>query len=368
MAEGAGAGAGANDQDDDPYAALVDPRTYDASRVDAQTKARYLRRRRKFIRWTRAKHPEWILCQCDEECDEGLCPDGEVDLVAMAGENGGDAEAFQAYVCTNKGLGDRVLARHSTLTKERSMLYDYIYDLNLINKLRPAFWTEMKIWYISIKKSEAKEMMAGTLTDREGKEDLPVKVYSSFCHRWLIEKPYKGGVFALAYAVLSWQLMARTNNVAKLRFSHLSAQGDSIGARFMITKTDPKGEKHTSIKHMYANPIDPRACVVLSLGIFWLLNPYVEGNLVFGTEKASANFCKLLKKMCTSDGSKLLLEFIGRSPSELGSHSARQNETSPAAARCFSTPPQPTTQTAQPLTPPPFLPLSSTGRAARRTA
>ena len=55
MAEGAGAGAGANDQDDDPYAALVDPRTYDASRVDAKTKARYLRRRAKFMRWTRAK-------------------------------------------------------------------------------------------------------------------------------------------------------------------------------------------------------------------------------------------------------------------------------------------------------------------------
>ena len=154
--------------------------------------------------------------------------------------------------------------------------------------------------------------------------------------------------------------------MAKLRFFHLSAQGDSIGARFMITKTDPKGEKHTSIKHMYANPIDPRACVVLSLGIFWLLNPYVEGNLVFGTEKASANFCKLLKKMCTSEGSKLLLEFIGRSPSRVALGTSKRN----IHGSCPVFLNTPTTHNTNSTTPntSTFLPLSSTGRAARRTA
>ena len=121
----------------DPFDAIVDPKIFDKARVNEKTKRRYLTRRKKFKAWCKEKHPEWYDAATDE-----------VDLVALAGVNGGDSYAFQQYVMTNKGTNGRPYARHSTLSKERSMLFDYVCDAKKAGDMRPAFWIELKQWFI----------------------------------------------------------------------------------------------------------------------------------------------------------------------------------------------------------------------------
>ena len=187
----------------DPFDAIVDPEIFDKARVCKKTKRRYLKRRTKFKAWCAAKYPDWYDTVS-----------GEVDLVALAGKNGGDSLAFKQYVMTNKGTKGRAYARHSTLSKERSMLFDYVCDAKKAGDMRPAFWIELKQWYIGIKNKENQEKAAGTLSCKEGKDELPEKMYRKFAELWLSEKPFKPGVFAFLYGSLSWMLMARTTNVS----------------------------------------------------------------------------------------------------------------------------------------------------------
>ena len=311
----------------DPFDAIVDPKIFDKARVNEKTKRRYLTRRKKFKAWCKEKHPEWYDAATDE-----------VDLVALAGVNGGDSYAFQQYVMTNKGTNGRPYARHSTLSKERSMLFDYVCDAKKAGDMRPAFWIELKQWFIGVKNEENKEKAAGKLSCKEGKDELPEKMFRKFAEMWLSKKPYKPGVFAFLYGSLSWMLMARTTNVQKLGYSHISVEGDCLGFRFMITKTDPNGEKFTGKKHVYANPVDPSGCAILAMAVYWMLNPHNEGNFVFTGSNSSGNFSKLLKKMCKSDEASELCTLLGRASSDIGTHSyrpsinRRTNTLSPAFA------------------------------------
>ena len=129
--------------------------------------------------------------------------------------------------------------------------------------------------------SLGKEKAAGKLSCKEGKDELPEKMFRKFAEMWLSKKPYKPGVFAFLYGSLSWMLMARTTNVQKLGYSHISVEGDCLGFRFMITKTDPNGEKYTGKKHVYANAVDPSGCSILAMAVYWMLNPHNDGNFVF---------------------------------------------------------------------------------------
>ena len=311
----------------DPFDAIVDPEIFDKARVCTKTKRRYLKRRTKFKTWCAAKYPDWYDTVS-----------GEVDLVALAGTNGGDSLAFKQYVMTNKGTKGRAYARHSTLSKERSMLFDYVCDAKKAGDMRPAFWIELKQWYIGIKNKENQEKAAGTLSCKEGKDELPEKMYRKFAELWLSEKPFKPGVFAFLYGSLSWMLMARTTNVGKLAYSHISVEGDCLGFRFMITKTDPNGEKYTGKKHVYANAVDPSGCSILAMAVYWMLNPHNEGNFVFTGSNSSGNFSKLLKKMCKSDEASELCTLLGRASGDIGTHSyrpsinRRTNTLSPAFA------------------------------------
>ena len=65
--------------------------------------------------------------------------------------------------------------------------------------------------------------------------------------------------------------MCRTNNTADIHMSRLFWEGgDALGIYFAVTKTNQAGDKPRNVIHIYANPIHPEICPILSLGLYLL--------------------------------------------------------------------------------------------------
>lgn len=101
----------------------------------------------------------------------------------------------------------------------------------------------------------------------EGKDPLPFVVYQKIC-QWLLEKGDKSSIFAHCFLTLTWNLMCRSINKTLVRRDHMSWEGDAVGKQFAHSKTDTTGNQAAHIRHVYANPLNPWICPILSLARF----------------------------------------------------------------------------------------------------
>lgn len=103
----------------------------------------------------------------------------------------------------------------------------------------------------------------------EGKSPLPFSAYTYIAETALKqETDFQLAIFAHAFLLLSWNLIARCVNVSGLMFQHISWEGDAMRVVFPTTKTDQEG-KNCSPKHVYANPLRPQICPILSFAIYF---------------------------------------------------------------------------------------------------
>ena len=79
-------------------------------------------------------------------------------------------------------------------------------------------------------------------------------------------------LFVVTYLLLVWNLMARSNEVALVVFEHLHWKNDCLEVDTFITKMDQRAQKKSQ-KHVYANPLNPMLCPILSLGLYLLDHP-----------------------------------------------------------------------------------------------
>ena len=82
-------------------------------------------------------------------------------------------------------------------------------------------------------------------------------------------------VFAHTFSLLCWNLMCRSANAVSLCLPHLEWQEDALGIYFAHMKNDQSGTRPRDARHVYANPIRPEICPILSLGIYFLCHPTI---------------------------------------------------------------------------------------------
>ena len=87
--------------------------------------------------------------------------------------------------------------------------------------------------------------------------------------KWAVRE---GNVFAWAFALLMWHLMARSINIDSVAL-HAIKRGisDSITFKYDETKVDKTGE-FVCEKNVYSNPHDPFVCVFTALGCYHSIN------------------------------------------------------------------------------------------------
>ena len=78
--------------------------------------------------------------------------------------------------------------------------------------------------------------------------------------------------FTHCFETLSWNLMARSKSIGVLHFSHFDWKEDCLSVKFARTKKDRTGKSCKHDRHIYANPLQPSVCPILSLAVYVLCN------------------------------------------------------------------------------------------------
>ena len=98
-------------------------------------------------------------------------------------------------------------------------------------------------------------------------------------------------MFIWTFMVLAWNLCARSVNVAFLRWSSMSLEGDCIRIHFDCTKTMKGGEAEKHPKHIFSNPRQPEICSFLALGVLLLRNGVeTDNDRMFSNKSGNQTF------------------------------------------------------------------------------
>jgi hypothetical protein len=139
-------------------------------------------------------------------------------------------------------------------------------------------------------------------------------------------------VFSHAFLLLSWNLMCRASNCVGVCLEHIEWQNDALSIWFSHSKCDQSGKRERDPRHVYANPITPEICPILSLGIYLLSFPATkQRNLLFPGGSQYDRFSNRL----SIHASKLGLEEI----MDVGTHSIRKGSATYVSSGSTSCPP-----------------------------
>ena len=102
----------------------------------------------------------------------------------------------------------------------------------------------------------------------EGKENIPFDVYRKLAQK-LLESKDNRSIWAHLYLVISWNLMCRSVNTGLIHLDKMLWENDALTVSFVKVKTDQEGLNTTKEPiHLYANPLMPEICPILSLGLY----------------------------------------------------------------------------------------------------
>jgi hypothetical protein len=173
-----------------------------------------------------------------------------------------------------------------------------------------------------------------------GKEEIPYGLLLSIAKIFLEE----GMFWEHAYAMLCWDLMARSDNIGDLTVKHLKFVGDSLNILFSSDKmhTDGEGMCNKEPKHCYANSTDASKCLLVALGLYLLSSPDVgvKSKKLFpgatGTQKH--RFRDKFNEGLKQPRVRQLLERYGLEPEDIGPHSFRKGAGTYCSSGCTGGP------------------------------
>jgi hypothetical protein len=270
--------------------------------IAESTRSNYERRIRRLTEWVSRKYPDLII-------------DGKIDL------NQFSLRIFQEFLIdlppvkrTKKSPG------FQTLNAYRAAVHHAYREADIVSPINAE---RIKMHFRGLKKRHQQEKESGVRDIKEGKDPLPFELYF-----WLAEQFIREGqCFALAYMVLSWNLMSRTNNISKIKVSHLSWKDDALGIYFAIEKGDQTGDAlPKDARNLYANSSHPQICPILALALYFAFDRDFDGDdgSLFPGGFQNARFGKIMKRiLCSNDGLRICSSY-GYNPDDFGSHSLRK--------------------------------------------
>jgi len=174
-----------------------------------------------------------------------------------------------------------------------------------------------------------------------GKEPLTQEAFE-FLAKKLFYSADKKDVFAHLFFVLDWCLMKRAENVDGAKINHISFKDDALVFEFAKSKGDQTGDPHGPW-HVYANPLKPWMCPVLSLARYLFCYPermLTDMPLFEGTNQYARYSTRFMQLIRQPDVVKDLKDMVvGFEPEDLGTHSSRKGVATMVASGCTVGPP-----------------------------
>lgn len=166
----------------------------------------------------------------------------------------------------------------------------------------------------------------GIMPQTEGKQPMSVERYKFLAKKAMTEDhDFKLYSFCHTFLLLCWNLLARAVTVSAVMYDHISWDGDAMTIKVSRMKNDQEGKKAYP-RHIYANPLNPLLCPILSMAILIFTRGFQrEGaeRLIFGGKKSAkdrfSNWLLGILRSCA-----LIIVSLGLIVTEIGSHSFRK--------------------------------------------
>ena len=288
------------------------------------TKQKYSNKIKHFSEWFQKNHMELCIS----------LDNNELDLVAIATTPGGyqAMKEFYAYISKkrNKDGSEKYPVEHQSfehVSGYKSAIKNYF------KSKRVQFSKESEMlqseFFGGYKRLIAEEKQNGLRKIREGKVPLTFPVYRYIAQLALqYDRDFNCAVFAHTFLLLCWNLIARCVSVASLMYNHISWKEDAMVIVFPTSNADKEG-KNCSPKHVFANPLHPEICPILSFGVYLFTsgvrrngaNPTVFENNVNNTED---RFSGWLRTICSVRQNLDMQKELGVDVLEVGTHSFRK--------------------------------------------
>jgi hypothetical protein len=175
-------------------------------------------------------------------------------------------------------------------------------------------------------KKIAKMKLESIIPAVEGKQPLSHAAFAMIAKKFMTGKPHhreeekeqdrskrqttntwSNLLFGWLFLVLQWNLMGRSNTVAKVLFSHLSWQEDSLLVFIPKHKGDQEGKSINKPKHVYANPFCPEICPIFALAVYVFSNSWKlttganrTKNALFGGTEQEHRWANTLNKIIST--------------------------------------------------------------------
>jgi hypothetical protein len=217
----------------------------------------------------------------------------------------------------------------STIGCYRSALVWYYKE----NKMKMSSELEISLSnYISgFRRNVADLKQRGLMDIQEGRAPIAFSGYVILARALATHIPqgrsasWQQSIFSWPFFLFCWNLMARSCSVGDLMLQHLRWHNDALVCTLPKHKGDQVGDKIVD-RHVFANPLNPVVCPILSLGVLLLCKPFrvVGGQQqVFEGNRSECRFSEILRGVLDNlpEANYLLL---GANKDDIGTHSARK--------------------------------------------
>ena len=149
----------------------------------------------------------------------------------------------------------------------------------LYKKRKYVFTADMNQWLDQFiqgyKKIVAEKKLNGVMDVKEGKYALSFAGHCFLCYVFLSLRPcgkkypFKESIFGWCFQTFCWNIIGRCSNVQSLMLQHFNWVEDAMVLKVPQHKGNQTGESLSMDKHVYANPLEPKICTILSLAVFF---------------------------------------------------------------------------------------------------
>lgn len=245
-----------------------------------------------------------------------------------------DANVFALYIVAIK-KEDGTNPSMYTYTSNRAAL-NHLY--RIYSQSMPQQMTNtLKNDFLGLKRTTAAQSADDQAPIKAGKDPMPFSLFR-FLGEFIMRSSSKKATFAHTFMVLTWNLMCRAANTVRIHMSHLTWREDALAIYFSQMKNDQYGERPRDPRHIYANPLMPAICPILSLGIYlFCFPPGSEDTKLFPGGSQYNRFSKLFAELLSNDAADELRS-RGMCQADIECHSLRKGAATFVTSGCTSGP------------------------------
>ena len=226
----------------------------------------------------------------------------------------------------------------STYNSRQSALH-HLYTI-YGKKQSKHFQEELSLLFRSLKRRITEEKQEGDGRIQTGKSPISFLLYKRL-NEYILKEGTTESVFARVFLCLTWNLICRSKNTTTIHLHHLEWSDDCLHIYFAHMKNDQTGQRKRDPRHIYANPIDPLVCPILSLSIYFSTFSITgtKDTALFPGKNQYKRFAKYFEFILKKYSNEIKDNF-DMDVKDIGVHSSRKGAASYVSSGSTCAPPQ----------------------------